>query len=424
MAFGLAGLAAAGLFGWLWSRADREAAILRTENETLKVHAAETAEKLKASEFLQAEVVSLRKENEGLKTEAATLRAQHKAAQDMIAWVGDAEKVLKEAFKGAATDVVVGTSGQVARQAGEVVSPLKESLDRLDGYVRNLEAKRAETYGELQTQLGNIQSANVELTRTTIKLSQALRSSGVRGKWGELQLERVAELAGMVKGVHYIVQEQRGEGRPDMIVKLPGGGELPVDAKAPMEAYLDSLDAADDSSRSAKLDAHAEALKRRITDLGRKEYWKQFANAPEFVVMFIPIESSLAPAFDRAPDLLELAVDRRVLIATPVTLLALLKTVVWGWQQQNVAANIRQIEELCRDFYSRLQPFLAKFEDTGKKLGQAVDSYNATVGSYTDRVLPAVRRLKELGAGTEDPPDAKAVERRPRQADGGGNEPT
>jgi DNA recombination protein RmuC len=230
----------------------------------------------------------------------------------------------------------------------------------------------------------------------------------------------VVELAGLQEHVDFVEQEQRGEGRPDMIIKLPGGGELPVDAKAPMDAYLDAIAAPDDATRAAKMGAHADAMRRRLKELGEKVYWKQFRQAPEFVAMFVPVEACLSAAFERDPDLLEFAMERQVLLVTPVTLLALLKTVAWGWQQQHVAANIRQIEELCRDFYARLQPFLARFADTGKKLDQAVDAYNATVGSVTDRVLPAVRRLKELGAGTDEPPDVKAVERRPRHIEGGG----
>ncbi|MEK7474947.1 MAG: DNA recombination protein RmuC [Candidatus Coatesbacteria bacterium] len=359
---------------------------------------------------------------------AAALRAEHEALKahreadaDKLAWIDRAQAELREAFEALAARAIRENGAQMVGDAERVVKPLKETLDRLEGHVRDLETKRAGAYGELLNQLGSLQSANAELTRTTATLSQSLRSSGVRGRWGELQLKRVVELAGLQVHVDFVEQEARGEGRPDMIVKLPGGGELPVDAKAPMDAYLDALAATDDAARSAKLDAHAEAIRRRLKELGDKVYWKQFRQAPEFVAMFVPVESCLSAAFERDPGLLEFAMSRQVLLVTPVTLLALLKTVAWGWQQQHVAANVLQIEELCREFYGRLQPFLARFAETGKKLDQAVESYNATVGSVTDRVLPAVRRLKELGAGAEEPPEAKTIEHRPRRAEGTGD---
>lgn len=378
----VAALAAAGFLGWLWRRADREAAALRAENEVL--------------------------------------RARRDADAEKLTWVDRAQTELREAFEALAARAIRENAGQIAGDAEKVVKPLKETLEKLEGHLRDLETKRAGAYGELLAQLGGLQSANAELNRTTATLSQALRSSGVRGRWGELQLRRVVELAGLQEHVDFVEQEARGEGRPDMIVKLPGGGELPVDAKAPMDAYLDAIAATDDVTRAAKLDAHADALRRRLRELGEKVYWKQFRQAPEFVAMFVPVESCLAAAFERDPNLLEFAMERQVLLVTPVTLLALLKSVAWGWSQQRVAANIRQIEELCRDFYARLQPFLARFADTGKKLDQAVDAYNATVGSVTDRVLPAVRKLKELGAGADEPPEPKAIERRARRAPAAG----
>lgn len=230
-------------------------------------------------------------------------------------------------------------------------------------------------------------------------------------------MQRIVELAGLTEGIHFKAQTAQGDGRPDMIIDLPHGGSLPIDAKTPMAAYLEAQSAADEAGRRGKLEEHAMAMRQRIRELGDKAYWKQFPAAPEFVVMFVPSEPVLGAAFEARPDLLEYAIELRVMPVTPVTLLALLKAVAYGWQQQVVADNIRLIQDECREFHKRLVPFMRSLADTGKGLDRAVEAFNATVGSFEGRVLPMAQRLERLGAGGGELPEPKAVDRRVRAPD-------
>lgn len=387
---------------WLWSRS--RTAVLR--------------ERLDVAERTQGETAELRGENERLKIEAAELKKEREADAAKVSWVDRARAELERTFTALAAQALKENAGQVMQDASDkLVQPLGKTLENLAGQVRDLESKRAGAYGELLVQIRDLQQANVQLTHTTTTLSQALQSSTVRGRWGEMQLRRVVELAGLQRHVDFSEQAQREDGRPDLIVHLPHGGSLPIDAKATLTAYLESLNAPDEDTRKARLEEHADALRQRIKELGEKQYWKQFKPAPEFVVMFVPIESSLGAAFECRPDLLEVAVAQRVLLATPVILLALLKAVAFGWQQQQVAENIQIIERECRQLYERLIPFVEHLRDMGVRLEGAVKSYNAGVGSLQSRVFPVAERLKELGAGSEPLPALKPVEQPVKKVD-------
>ncbi len=390
----------------------------------LRARGAVLAEKLARTEESAAQADAVRRENESLKVKLAEEQTARAADREKLDWIGAAQQQLRETFKALAADALRENAGQVLHDAGDkVVKPLETSLAKLEEQVRELESKRAGAYQGLLSQLGEMQRANSELARTTATLSQALQSSNVRGRWGELQLRRVVELAGMQRHVDFTEQEQKDDSRPDLVVRMPGGGVLPIDAKTTMSAYLEALGARDEETRKTRLAEHADALRRRIRELGEKQYWKQFTPAPEFVVMFVPIEASLSAAFEQRPDMLEYAFEQRVLLTAPVTMLALLKAIAFGWQQQQVAGNIKAIEEECREFYARLMPFLRKLGETGAKLDQAVQAYNAGVGSLQARILPAARRLKELGAGNEELPEPKTLERRsrPLELDGAEN---
>jgi DNA recombination protein RmuC len=241
-----------------------------------------------------------------------------------------------------------------------------------------------------------------------------MRSSTARGRWGELQLRRVVELAGMVRHVDFREQTSTDTGsRPDMIVRLPNGGELPVDAKAPAAAYLEAMTLEGDA-RKSRLEDHAKALRQRIQDLSRKAYWEQFDRAPELVVMFVPLESALSAAFDADPSLLDYGIQQRVLVASPITLLALLRTIAFGWQQHRMAENAREIAIEGRELYDRVLNILRPIREVGTTLGKTVDTYNRAVGSLERRLLPKVRAFKELTASDKEPAVPEPVEPRPR----------
>jgi len=398
----LAGLALGAVLAWLWSRT-RSAAL---------------AERLSAAERTVGEFSPLRDENEKLKVRLGELEQKLRSETEKLSWIDGARREMEIVFKALAADALRENSGQaIADARDKVVIPLADTLNRLDRQVRELEGKREGAYGELARQLGDIQVANAELTRTTTTLSQALRDSGVRGRWGEMQLRRVVELAGLQKHVDFTEQEKAEEGRPDMVVRLPNGGCLPVDAKANMTAYLEALSAPDERSRKAKMDEHGRKVREQARKLGEKKYWEQFESAPEFVVMFVPVESCLSAAFESQPTLMEYAMESRVLLATPVTLLALLKSVAFGWQQQNVAEGIKEIERECRELHARLIPFVEHVRAMGTGLEGAVDAYNRGVGSLKSRILPVAERIAELGAGGGEMPEPKAIEDRPRKAD-------
>jgi len=291
-----------------------------------------------------------------------------------------------------------------------LVAPLREHLTRLEAQVRALEEKREGAYGRLAEQLRSLAEQQRTLEQATTTLGQALRSSSARGQWGELQLRRVVELAGMAAHVDFDVQVHTPAGRPDLVVRLPGGAVLPVDAKAPLAAYLAALEAASDGERAARLNEHARALRARIKELAAKGYWKAFDPAPDLVVVFVPSEAALAAAFEADGTLLDDAVAQKVLPAGPVTLVALLKAVAFGWQQQALSDNARRVAEAAGVLVQRLDTLTGALADVGKGLEKSVAAYNRAVGSYQARLGPAARDLREL-LGREDPEDPQPLER-------------
>lgn len=268
--------------------------------------------------------------------------------------------------------------------------------------MRHLESKREGAYKGLEEQLRQLSTTHDSLQKTTVSLTQALRSPTVRGRWGELQLRRVVEMAGMVKNVSYREQVSADNGRPDMITYLPNGGMLPLDAKVPLEAYLDAMESEDSNERKVKLTSHAKAMKDRVRELSRKQYWDQFEQSPDFVVMFVPNEACLGAAFELDPGLLDFAINQRVLITTPVTLLALLKAVAHGWQQHQITENSRKIAEQGKELYQRLTVLFEHLTDLRKNLNRTVGSFNRTVGSLESRLLPSARRFEEMGIATDE----------------------
>jgi len=265
----------------------------------------------------------------------------------------------------------------------------------------------------LGEQLRNLGDAQTQLRQSTVRLEQSLKSSTARGRWGELQLRRVVEMAGMTKHVDFEEQVSAEGGRPDMIVRLPNEGILPIDAKAPATAYLDAMNL-EGEARAQKLVDHAKAMRARVQELSRKAYMDQFEKAPEIVVMFIPFESALSAAFEQDPGLLEYGIEQRILVASPVTLLALLRSAAFGWQQYHIAENARLIADQGRELYTRFLNVIKPLADTGDKLGKAVDAYNKAVGSMETRLMPALRKMKDFAVAPEDVPILEPLEQNPR----------
>ncbi len=352
-----------------------------------------------------------------LRIAGARLEEELRVAREKSEWTETAEGKLREAFTALASQSLSSNSQQflthAQRELKVLVDPLTQKLDTMDQQVRALETKREGAYGKLGEQLRALGEAQSQLQRTTVSLEQALKSPTARGRWGELQLRRVVELAGMSPHVDFDEQTTTDEGRPDMIVRLPSGGILPVDAKASATAYLDAMQAEGDR-RSAKLDEHVRAMRSRIQDLSRKQYWAQFDRAPELVVMFVPFESALSAAFEKDPELLEYGIRQHILVASPVTLLALLRAVAFGWQQQQVAENAEAIASEGRQLHDRIVTFLSHLASHGKNLGKSVETYNQAMASLQSRLMPSLRRFKDLGGETRELPDAEPIDTRPR----------
>ena len=352
-----------------------------------------------------------------LRVRIARLEQELLAEREKLQWAETAEEKLREAFTALASQSLSSNSQQFLTQAQRelktLVDPLTQKLDTMDQQVRALESKREGAYGKLGEQLRTLGEAQSELQRTTVSLEQALKSPTARGRWGELQLRRVVELAGMQSHVDFEEQATTEEGRPDMLIRLPGDGILPVDAKASATAYLEAMES-EGERRTTKLAEHARAMRTRIQDLSRKQYWAQFERAPDLVVMFVPFESALSAAFEKDPGLLEYGIEQRILVASPVTLLALLRAAAFGWQQQQVAENAQAIANEGRQLHERVVTFLSHLVTHGKTLGRSVEAYNSAIGSLRTRLMPSLNRFRDLSAATKELPDPEPIDRAPQ----------
>lgn len=284
----------------------------------------------------------------------------------------------------------------------DLVRPVRESLDKVDGKIHELEKAREGAYGSLRQQVASLLETQAALRTETGNLVKALRAPAVRGRWGEMQLQRVVEMAGMLEHCDFTQQEtvegDEGRLRPDLVVKLPGGKQLVVDAKAPLAAYLDALEAQDEGTRRAHLANHARQLRNHVAQLARKAYWEQFDHSPEFVVLFVPNEAVFAAAMEEDPTLMEGAFSEKVLLASPTTLIALLRAAAFGWRQEHLAEDAQEIARLGRDLHKRLGTLGDHFARVGKGLASAVGAYNDTVGSFERMVVPGARKLREKAA--------------------------
>ena len=290
-------------------------------------------------------------------------------------------------------------AARAAETAAEATRPIADTLTRIEARMRDLESERQRMLGGLEQQVS-------ALSKETVALSHALRVPNARGRWGELTLRRVAELSGMAAYCDFYEQASGGQQRPDMIVKLPGGRTMAVDAKVPLSAYLDAEAAEDRAAKDAALARHSQQVARHVMQLGTREYWAQFQPAPEMVVLFLAGDHFLSAALEREPELLEKALAKKVLIATPVTLISVLRGVAYGWRQEKLAHNAEELRRIGGEFHERLRVFAETYADSGRHLAKALEAYNRSAGSWDTRVLPSLRRMNELGVGQEPPPIA------------------
>jgi DNA recombination protein RmuC len=312
--------------------------------------------------------------------------------------------------------------GQRQKEIDASLTPLRSALERYEGGIRGLEQARDQAYGSLKSEVERLARLSEQLQGETGNLVNALRSPQVRGRWGEVTLHRVVELAGMAEHCDYVeqvtVETEGGRLRPDMVVNLPGGRAIVVDAKVPLAAYLEAMGAATEDQRQSAMARHARQVRDHMGALAAKAYWEQFTTAPELVVMFIPGESFVGAAAQADPALIEDGMARKVVVATPTTLVALLRAIAYGWRQEQVATNAEGIRKLGSELYDRLRTLAGHFDSVGTALGRAVNAYNAFVGSMETRVLPSARRFRDLGAASGDEiAPLVVVEQAPRQPD-------
>ncbi len=375
-------------------------------------------------------ITRLEASQKGLEEQKALIETMKKEMTDTFNALSSAAlKSSSEDFLRLASEhlgkIVTDTKGRLGEHQATMdglVKPLHEALKKYEEQINAIESKRRQDYGGIEQQIRMLASTHQQLQRETSSLVTALRKPQVSGSWGQLSLKRAAELAGMAAYCDFYEQESvttdSGRLRPDMVVRLPNGREIVVDAKAPVDAYMNAISASSEEDRQKALVNYVNQVRTHMNALGAKSYWDQFPKSPEIVVMYLPGESFFSAAIEHDNKLIEDSSMKKVILATPTTFIALLKAIAYGWQQEQMTKNAQEISKLGKELYERISTMSGHFGDLGSAIGKALEAYNRAVGSMESRVLPSVRRFKELGvAGSEEIPVLEPIDQKPRSID-------